>query len=118
MTPLGTPPRTPDERDPQESPGCLGGLLRNEWSYMFLEHTEQMIKVTGQQPAVWPAIEALERSPNISADKILPQENWKLTIENAKRKISRLRLPDKGAIEPPGDDLFCLFRPAARNLLS
>ena len=34
-----------------------------------------------------PAIGALELSPNIKPSQILPQENWKLQIETAKRRI-------------------------------
>jgi NAD-dependent dihydropyrimidine dehydrogenase PreA subunit len=54
---------------------------------MFLEHTSQMIERTGRSLPIWPAIEALERSPNIDADQIIPEENWRLGIENAKRRI-------------------------------
>lgn len=54
---------------------------------MFLKHTEEMIKATGRSLPIWPAIGALERSPNISPEDILPEENWKLRIENAKRRI-------------------------------
>jgi len=59
----------------------------NEWSYHFLEHTEQMIKMIGRNLPIWPAIGALERSPDIKPEDILPEENWKLRIENAKSRI-------------------------------
>ena len=59
----------------------------NEWSYMFMQNTEQMIKKLGRNLPIWPAIGALERSPNITPDQILPDENWKLKIETAKRRI-------------------------------
>jgi len=59
----------------------------NEWSYHFLEHTEEFIKLTGRSLPIWPAIGALERSPNIKPEDILPEENWKLRIENAKSRI-------------------------------
>jgi NAD-dependent dihydropyrimidine dehydrogenase PreA subunit len=59
----------------------------NEWSYHFLEHIEEMIKMTGRNLPIWPAIGALERSPNIKPEDILPEENWKLRIENAKSRI-------------------------------
>ncbi len=36
---------------------------------------------------IWPAIGALELSPNIRPEDILPEENWKLAIEKAKRRI-------------------------------
>ena len=59
----------------------------NEWSYHFMEHTEEFIKLTGRSLPIWPAIGALERSPNIKPEDILPEENWKLRIENAKSRI-------------------------------
>jgi NAD-dependent dihydropyrimidine dehydrogenase PreA subunit len=62
-------------------------FFRHEWSYMFLEHTEKMVQATGRNLPIWPAIGALERSPNISPGDILPEENWKLRIEKAKRRI-------------------------------
>ena len=60
-------------------------FFRKEWSYMFLEHTAQMVKTTGRNLPIWPAIGALERSPNIRPEDIMPEENWKLRIENAKK---------------------------------
>jgi ferredoxin len=54
---------------------------------MFMEHTEEMIKVLGRSLPIWPAIGALEKSPNIRPEDILPEENWKLRIENAKSRI-------------------------------
>lgn len=62
-------------------------FFRKEWSYMFLEHTAQMVKTTGRNLPIWPAIGALERSPNIRPEDIMPEENWKLRIENAKKRI-------------------------------
>jgi Na+-translocating ferredoxin:NAD+ oxidoreductase subunit B len=59
----------------------------NEWSYHFLKHTEEFIKMTGRSLPIWPAIGALERSPNIKQEDLLPEENWKLRIENAKSRI-------------------------------
>jgi ferredoxin len=54
---------------------------------MFMEHIARMIQVTGRSLPIWPAIGALERSPNIRPEDILPEENWRLKIENAKRRI-------------------------------
>ena len=59
----------------------------NEWSYMFLEHTEQMIKNTGRNLPISPAIESLERSKNLNPADIMPEENFRLRIEQAKRRI-------------------------------
>lgn len=59
----------------------------HEWSYHFIEHIEGMISVLGRNLPIWPAIGALERSPGIKPEDILPEENWKLRIENAQRRI-------------------------------
>jgi Pyruvate/2-oxoacid:ferredoxin oxidoreductase delta subunit len=82
-----TAPHTGPNAIPKKVKELWGDFFRNEWSYMFLEHTEQMIKATGRSLPIWPAIGALERSPNILPEDILPEENWKLRIENAKRRI-------------------------------
>ncbi|NLT64983.1 MAG: 4Fe-4S binding protein [Acidobacteria bacterium] len=59
----------------------------NEWSYHFMEHIEEFIKKTGRSLPIWPAIGAIERSPGIGPEDLLPEENWKLRIENAKSRI-------------------------------
>jgi len=59
----------------------------NEWSYEFLQHTEQMIKMTGKNLPISPAIEALERSKNIKPDDIMLEENFRKRIEQAKSRI-------------------------------
>jgi ferredoxin len=59
----------------------------NEWSHHFLTHTEEFIKMTGRSLPIWPAIGALERSPDIKPEDLLPEENWKLKIENAQSRI-------------------------------
>lgn len=62
-------------------------FFREEWSYTFLKHAEEMVRMTGRSLPIWPAIGALEKSPNIRAEDILPEENFKLKIENAKNRI-------------------------------
>lgn len=71
----------------QEAKELWADFFYNEWSYHFLKHTEEFIKMTGRSLPIWPAIGALERSPNIKPEDILPEENWKLRIENAKSRI-------------------------------
>jgi NAD-dependent dihydropyrimidine dehydrogenase PreA subunit len=61
--------------------------FRNELSYTFLEHTDETVRKTGRNLPIWPAIGALERSPDISPEDILPEENWRLQIENARNRI-------------------------------
>jgi NAD-dependent dihydropyrimidine dehydrogenase PreA subunit len=80
-------PHTGPHAIPKKVKDAWADFFRNEWSYMFLEHTDRMIKMTGRSLPIWPAIGALERSPNISPEQVLPQENWQLTIEKAKRRI-------------------------------
>jgi Pyruvate/2-oxoacid:ferredoxin oxidoreductase delta subunit len=46
-----------------------------------------MQKAGGRSLPIWPAIGALERSPNIRPEDLLPEENFRLRIENAKRRI-------------------------------
>jgi Pyruvate/2-oxoacid:ferredoxin oxidoreductase delta subunit len=82
-----TAPHAGPHAIPQHIKDLWADFFRNEWSYEFMEHTEKMIEATGRSLPIWPAIGALERSPNIKPEDILPEENWKLKIEEAKRRI-------------------------------
>jgi Pyruvate/2-oxoacid:ferredoxin oxidoreductase delta subunit len=82
-----TAPHTGPNAVPKKVKELWADFFRNEWSYMFIKYVENMIKTIGQNLPIWPAIGALERSPNIRSEDILPEENWKLIIENAKRRI-------------------------------
>jgi len=82
-----TAPHTGPYALSQEVKELWADFFYNEWSYHFLEHTEEFIKMTGRSLPVWPALGALERSPDIKPEDILPEENWKLKIENAKHRI-------------------------------
>lgn len=82
-----TAPHTGPNAIPQKVKELWNDFFRKEWSYMFLEHTEQMIKHTGRNLPISPAIEALERSTNLNKDDIMPEENFRLRIEQAKRRI-------------------------------
>jgi len=61
----------------------------NEWADdHYLDKFIKTMEETGKPRfRVWPAIGALELSPNISQEDILPEENWRLQIENAERRI-------------------------------
>jgi Pyruvate/2-oxoacid:ferredoxin oxidoreductase delta subunit len=59
----------------------------NEWSVIWTEMASKRKEAGGQGIMLTPAIGALERSPNIKPEDILPQENWKKQIELAKRRI-------------------------------
>jgi ferredoxin len=82
-----TAPHTGPYALSQELKELWADFFYNEWSYHFIEHTEGMIRALGRNLPIWPAIGALERSPNIKPEDILPEENWKLRIENAKSRI-------------------------------
>jgi len=59
----------------------------NEWSVNWVNMASERKKAGVRGIMITPAIGALELSPNISPEQILPQENWKLQIEIAKRRI-------------------------------
>lgn len=71
----------------QKAKELWADFFYNEYSYHFLNHWEGFVKKTGRSLPIWPAIGALERSPNIKPEDILPEENWKLKIESAKSRI-------------------------------
>jgi len=50
-------------------------------------HTEQMIKMSGKNLPISPAIESLQRSKNLHPDDIMIEEDFKKRIENAKSRI-------------------------------
>jgi hypothetical protein len=58
----------------------------NEWADIFLKDYETN-QAAFRARTIWPAIGALEMSPNIKPEQILPEENWKLIIEKAERRI-------------------------------
>jgi NAD-dependent dihydropyrimidine dehydrogenase PreA subunit len=80
---------------PHKGPHAVSELVKdlwkdyfyNEWSYEFLKHTEQMIKMSGKNLPISPAIESLERSKNLNPDDIMIEENFRKRIENAKSRI-------------------------------
>jgi Pyruvate/2-oxoacid:ferredoxin oxidoreductase delta subunit len=59
----------------------------NEWSYEFLKHTEQMIKMSGKNLPISPSIESLERSKHLNKADIMIEEDFKKRIENARSRI-------------------------------
>ena len=82
-----TAPHTGPYALSQKAKELWADFFYNEWSYHFLTHWEEFVKKTGRSLPIWPAIGALERSPNIKPEDLLPEENWKLRIENAKSRI-------------------------------
>jgi Pyruvate/2-oxoacid:ferredoxin oxidoreductase delta subunit len=58
-----------------------------EWSEILVNQASERKKAGGHGIMLTPAIGALELSPNIKPEQILPQEDWKLQIKAAKRRI-------------------------------
>lgn len=64
-----------------------GDFFYNEWSTIWVNQASDRKKAGGNGIMITPAIGALELSPNIKPEQILPQENWKLQIQAARRRI-------------------------------
>ncbi len=65
-----------------------GDFFYNEWSDLFVEGYIKRQAETGKPVhRVWPAIGALELSPKIPKDQILPEEDFRVTINKAKKRI-------------------------------
>ena len=86
-TAADTAPHTGPNAIPQHVKELWGDFFRNEMSYWFADEMAKLKEMTGRSLPIWPALGALERSPNIRPEDILPEENWKLKIQNAKRRI-------------------------------
>jgi Pyruvate/2-oxoacid:ferredoxin oxidoreductase delta subunit/DNA-binding Lrp family transcriptional regulator len=72
----------------QEVKDLWADFFYNEWSVNWVNMASERKKALGRAfTMITPAIGALELSPNIRPEDILPQENWKLRIEIAKRRI-------------------------------
>ena len=82
-----TAPHTGPNAVTKEVKEAWNDYFRNEWSYDFLNNAIKTQQRGGRSLPIWPAIGAIERSPNIHPEDIMPEENWKLRIENAKRRI-------------------------------
>jgi Na+-translocating ferredoxin:NAD+ oxidoreductase RNF subunit RnfB len=60
----------------------------NEWWQSFLDTYIKRQASTGRPVhRIWPAIGALELSPNIPREQILPEDDYRLSIQSAKRRI-------------------------------
>jgi electron transport complex protein RnfB len=60
----------------------------NEWWQMFVDGYIKRQQATGKPVhRVWPAVGALALSPKIKAEQILPEEDFRVTIRDAKRRI-------------------------------
>jgi electron transport complex protein RnfB len=76
-------------------PHALSQKIKDLWAdFFYNEWSEEWVNMASERKKkglfgnmLTPAIGALELSPNIKPEQILPQENWKLQIQNAKRRI-------------------------------
>jgi Na+-translocating ferredoxin:NAD+ oxidoreductase RNF subunit RnfB len=71
----------------QEIKDLWADFFYNEWSVNWVNLAIERKKAGARGIMITPAIGALELSPNIKPDQILPQENWKMQIQTAKRRI-------------------------------
>jgi Na+-translocating ferredoxin:NAD+ oxidoreductase subunit B len=71
----------------QEIKDLWADFFYNEWSADWVKMAEERKKSGARGNMLTPAIGAIELSPNIKPEQLLPQENWKLQIETAKRRI-------------------------------
>ena len=72
----------------QKAKDLFADFFWNEWQDMMAEGASRMAKPGGPHiNRVWPAIGALELSPNIRPEEILPEEDFREVVKNAKRRI-------------------------------
>lgn len=72
---------------PKKVKDMWADFFYNEWSDIWVKQASDRKAAGGQGNMLTPAIIALELSPNIKPEDILPQENWKAQIHMAKRRI-------------------------------
>jgi len=73
---------------PKEITDLWADYFYNEWYEGFFNNYKNMKETQGRgMHRVYPAIGALELSPNLKPEDIIPEEDWKLIITNAKRRI-------------------------------
>jgi ferredoxin len=76
------------EPTPEKIKQAWGDFFYNEWSDMIVaEYIERQERTGRPVFRVWPAVGALDLSPNIKPDQIMPEENFKLKLQNTKRII-------------------------------
>ena len=61
-----TAPHTGPKAIPQKVKELWNDFFRNEWSYMFMDHTAKMIQKTGRSLPIWPAIGASSAVPTFA----------------------------------------------------
>jgi len=82
-----TAPHEGPHRIPDNVKLMWGEFFREEWYREWIEKQEKSQAAGGRNLPISPSISAIERSPNVSFDDLLPEENFKKKIEDAKRRI-------------------------------
>ncbi len=73
---------------PEKIKKAWADFFFDEWSDIFVQGYIQRLASSGRPVhRVWPSTGALELSPNIKPEQILPEENFKLKLQNTKRII-------------------------------
>jgi electron transport complex protein RnfB len=73
---------------PEKIKELWADFFYNDWYQAFLDTYVKRQAATGKPVhRVWPAVGALALSPKIKAEDILPEEDFRVNIRNAKRRI-------------------------------
>ncbi len=76
------------EPTPEKIKKAWGDFFFNEWSDLIVQGYIKRQQVTGRPVfRVWPSLIALDLSPNIKPEDILPEENFRLKLQKTKRII-------------------------------
>jgi Na+-translocating ferredoxin:NAD+ oxidoreductase subunit B len=76
------------EPTPEKIKKAWGDFFYNEWSDMIVQEYVARQAATGRPVfRVWPAVGALELSPNIKPEQIMPQEDFRVRLKNYKRIV-------------------------------
>jgi ferredoxin len=82
-----TAPHEGPHRIPDNVKKMWGEFFREEWYKEWIERQDKSQAAGGRNLPISPSISAIERSPNVSFDDLLPEENFRKKIEDAKRRI-------------------------------
>ena len=74
---------------PEKIRALWNDFFYNEWadSHFFKHYLHSMEETGLPFFRVWPALGALELSPNIKPEDIIPEENWRMRIDNSNSRI-------------------------------
>jgi NAD-dependent dihydropyrimidine dehydrogenase PreA subunit len=76
------------EPTPEKIKKAWGDFFFNEWSDLIVQNYIKRQAATGRPVfRVWPAMAALDLSPNIKPEQILRQENFRLKLQNTPRIV-------------------------------